>query len=229
MRSHLFIRITAAAAMLAGAAGGAVTTASPAEAIGSCSDHQLQYSYGVSSTSPYYVYVAESDICIPGPGGTPLPVTIYKYVGGVGWEAVAGGTGYAMYTCTGGRYLYTTSVNYPTGFYCGLRLRLTAAAALGQNADHPCCRGRRPCSDRGIPRAERSVLIRCRAGPRHCASPAAVLVAHSMGGTVITNAAAGKASQLTVAAATPPLDALRNLAREFASSSQPLWCPASLR
>lgn len=26
-----------------------------------------------------------------------------------------------------------------------------------------------------------------------------------------------------------PLDALRNLAREFASSSQPLWCPASLR
>lgn len=122
MRSHLLIRITAVTAMLAGLTGGAVVTASPASAIGgggTCTSTQRVSDFGVSSTSPQYVYADLYDQCIPGPGETLYTVEIYKYIGGVGYEWVATGKGHVTYTCTGGRSLYTTSNNAGAGFYCG--------------------------------------------------------------------------------------------------------------
>jgi hypothetical protein len=124
MRSHLIVRLAIAAVMLAGAAGSAFATASPAAAIQQCQSYTYHADYGVaSSASGSYVYVDDIDYCNPGPGGNLLfPVSISKYIGNQGWVVVATGTGSARYTCTGGRYLYTTSVttaqNKPA-FYCG--------------------------------------------------------------------------------------------------------------
>jgi hypothetical protein len=122
VRSHLIVRSAVAVAMLGSAAAGVLATAPSAAAIQQCTSYQLQEDYGVSS-SPAQVYVDDIDFCEPGPGGNIFfPVTISKYVGGVGWEVVARGSGSADYTCTGGQFLYTTSVttaeNKPS-FYCG--------------------------------------------------------------------------------------------------------------
>jgi hypothetical protein len=122
MRSHLLIRIAAVAVMLAGAAGGTVAAALPAAAIQQCKSYEYQVDYGVTSGSPQSVYTDDIAYCIPGPGSILHPVTIYKYIGGSGWQWVATGNGTVRYTCTGGRYLYSTYVtmleNKP-GFYCG--------------------------------------------------------------------------------------------------------------
>jgi hypothetical protein len=123
MRSHLTARLVAVATMLAGAAGGAAAAAPPAAAIQQCQGYQYQIDYGVRSSPSPYVYVDDTAYCIPGPGGNLFfPVTISKYIGNVGWQVVATGKGSATYTCTGGKFLYTTSVttnqNKPS-FYCG--------------------------------------------------------------------------------------------------------------
>jgi hypothetical protein len=123
MRSHLIVRLAGAAAILAGGAAGAVATATPAAAIQQCQSYTFQIDYGVSTSPSAHVYVDDIAFCNPGPGGNLFfPVTISKYVGNTGWVVVASGQGSATYTCTGGRFLYTTSVttnqNKPA-FYCG--------------------------------------------------------------------------------------------------------------
>jgi hypothetical protein len=110
--------------MLASAAAGALATAAPAVAIQQCQGYQLQADYGVSgSPTTQQVYVDDIDFCLPGPGGNIFfPVTISKYVGNSGWQVVARGSGTATYTCTGGQFLYTTSVTTAqnkAAFYCG--------------------------------------------------------------------------------------------------------------
>lgn len=121
MRSHLLIRMTAVTALLAGAATGAVATASPAAAIQQCTGgYTLVASYGVTSAPS--VYVEDYDECNSAPFSIAYPVSISKYVGGVGWQVVASGKGYVNYACTGGKFLYTTSVTTAQGkpaFYCG--------------------------------------------------------------------------------------------------------------
>lgn len=123
MKSHLMARSVVTAAMLVTATAGALVTASPAAAIQQCQGYQLQADYGVATAPNLHVYVDDIDYCIPGPGGNLFfPVTISKYVGNSGWQVVATGQGSATYACTGGRFLYTTSVttaqNKPA-FYCG--------------------------------------------------------------------------------------------------------------
>lgn len=123
MNSHKMVRLAATAAMLAGGAAGAIATASPAAAIQQCQGYEPQIDYGVAGSSPAHVYVDDIEYCIPGPGGNLIfPVTISKYVGGVGWQVVARGQGSATYNCTGGQFLYTTSVTTAqnkASFYCG--------------------------------------------------------------------------------------------------------------
>ena len=69
------------------------------------------------------VYVDDIAYCIPGPGGNIFfPVTISEYVGSVGWEVVARGSGTADFNCGSVRNLYTTSVTTnedKPSFYCG--------------------------------------------------------------------------------------------------------------
>ena len=121
MRSHLLIRMTAATALLTGVAAGAVATASPAGAIQQCTGgYTLAAEYGVTSAPS--VYVEDYLECNSAPFSIPEPVNISKYVGGVGWEVVASAQGYVNYACTGGKFLYTTSVTTAQGkpaFYCG--------------------------------------------------------------------------------------------------------------
>ncbi len=122
MRSRQMAQLAAAAAMTAGLLGGVAASASPAGAIQQCQSYTLQADYGVTTTPS--VYVDNIDFCNPGPGGNIfLPATISKYVGNVGWEVVASGSfGSATYNCTGGRFLYTTSVTTgqnKAAFYCG--------------------------------------------------------------------------------------------------------------
>jgi hypothetical protein len=123
MRSHSMARLAAAAAMLAGAGAGVFANAAPASAIQQCQSYTLQADYGVSGTTSMHVYVDDIDFCNPGPGGNIIfSVSISKYVGGVGWEVVATGSGSATYACTGGKFLYTTSVTTAESkpaFYCG--------------------------------------------------------------------------------------------------------------
>lgn len=109
--------------MVAAGAAGALATAGPAAAIVQCQGYQLQADYGVSTSPSAHVYVDDIDYCIPGPGGNIFfPVTISKYVGNSGWQVVASGSGTASFTCTGGQFLYTTSVTTAqskAAFYCG--------------------------------------------------------------------------------------------------------------
>ncbi len=124
MRSHHLVRLAAAAAMVTGVLGGVVASASPAGAIQQCQSYTLQADYGVTAPPSAHVYVDDIDFCNPGPGGNIfLPATISKYVGNVGWEVVATGSfGTATYNCTGGTFLYTTSVTTAenkAAFYCG--------------------------------------------------------------------------------------------------------------
>jgi hypothetical protein len=123
VRSHLAVRLAGAAALLAGGMAGAVATASPAAAKQQCQSYELYANYGVSSTPSANVFVNDVDYCEPGPGGNvSYPVTISKYVGGTGWVVVASGSGSTDYTCTGGQFLYTTSVTTAQSkpaFYCG--------------------------------------------------------------------------------------------------------------
>lgn len=123
MRSRKLIRLTAVTTLLAGVAAGAVATATTAGAIQQCQSYTYQVDYGVSSSPTLHVYVDDIAYCNPGPGGNIFyPVTISKYVGNVGWQVVASGSGSATYNCTGGKFLYTTSVTEnegKAGFYCG--------------------------------------------------------------------------------------------------------------
>lgn len=125
MRSHLPIRIATVVITLAAATGGALAAASPAAAIQSCNGGYtpVQTYYGVTSTTPQYVEVTEVAICYSNPAlNINFAVSISKYIGNSGWQVVATGKGDLTYPCTGGRYLYTTSVttaaNQPA-FYCG--------------------------------------------------------------------------------------------------------------
>lgn len=126
MRSHLLIRMAAATALLTGAATGAVMTASPAHAvqIQQCTGGYTfveDYGVGEGAGGTTIVFVYEYDQCNNEPFSIDFPVSIAKYVGNVGWETVASGMGYTQYTCTGGRFLYSTSVNDALGkpdFYC---------------------------------------------------------------------------------------------------------------
>ena len=122
MKSHLLIRIAAAATALAAVAGGTVAAAPSAFAIQQgCGGTTFVHDYGVQGGSPQQVWVYavyQYNTC---PGGLPVAVSIYKYVTGAGFEQVAFSTqGYVAYNCTGGRFLYTTSET-PTNdaFYCG--------------------------------------------------------------------------------------------------------------
>ena len=122
MKSHLLIRMAAAAVLLTGLAAGAAATASPASAIQQCTDYKSVSNYGV--TAGPTVYVEWYLECVSAPFSIPEGVQISKYVGGVGWEVVAGGYGYITYACTGGRFLYTTNITSIEGkpaFYCGLQ------------------------------------------------------------------------------------------------------------
>ena len=125
MRSHQLIRIAAVVAMLVFAGGGVVATSTPAHAIPSCPGNYgpEEMSYGVSGGSPSAVVVDNVFPCIGNSSlNINLPVTISKYVGNSGWQVVATGKGFADYLCTGGRFLYTTSVTTVEGkpaFYCG--------------------------------------------------------------------------------------------------------------
>ena len=125
MRSHKLIRLTAVATLLAGVAAGAVATAVPAEAIQQCTGGYTHVDgYGITQTASGQpmVWVDNYDQCNSAPFSIDLAVSISKYVGNVGWETVASGMGYTQYVCTGGRFLYTTSVTElegKAGFYCG--------------------------------------------------------------------------------------------------------------
>jgi hypothetical protein len=126
MRSHLLIRMAAATTLLTGVATGAVMTASPAHAtqIQQCTGGYTfveDYGVGEGAGGTTIVFVYEYDQCNNEPFSIDFPVSIAKYVGNVGWETVASGMGYTQYTCTGGRFLYSTSVNAALGkpdFYC---------------------------------------------------------------------------------------------------------------
>lgn len=123
MRTHRIYRLAAAAALLVGATAGTFAAAAPASAIQQCTSYTPQIDYGVSTSPSANVYVDDIEFCNPGPGGNLFfPVTISKYVGNVGWQVVASGTGSATFTCTGGKFLYTTSVttgDSKPAFYCG--------------------------------------------------------------------------------------------------------------
>ncbi len=128
MRSHLLMRMTAATAMLAGAAGGVIATAPSAAAIQFCNGFKTEeYAYSVNPApnpggSPY-IYVEDNEVCSSNPLlDAPLGVSISKYLPNGTWQVVASGSGSVTYSCTGGRYLYTTSVTTKEGkpaFYCG--------------------------------------------------------------------------------------------------------------
>lgn len=122
MRSHLLARLIAATALLAGAVTGVVATASSAGAIPQCTGgYAVDNSYSVPSGTS--VYVSSYNECTTNPAlSMPEFVSVSKYVGNVGWEVVATGTGVIIYSCTGGRFLYTTNVTTAEGkpaFYCG--------------------------------------------------------------------------------------------------------------
>jgi|SRR5271154_2328263 len=119
MKSHTRVRLTAAAMLLAGGAAGVVATASPADAIGGgCTGgYTLESGYGVGITNAgSVIWVDDYEQCKSGPGSIDLGDSISKYVVGVGWQVIVSGYGYTQYLCTGGRYLYTTSVGGP--IYC---------------------------------------------------------------------------------------------------------------
>lgn len=121
MRSHVTTQLAAAALIFGGTAAAAVATASPAAAIGgggSCQSYELSATVTVDPPPNPEISVNDWNYCVPGPGGIPYPVTISKYIGNNVWQVVASGNGDAWYTCTGGRYLYTTSIS-SAPFYCG--------------------------------------------------------------------------------------------------------------
>lgn len=121
MRSHLLARLIVAAALLAGAMTGLAVTASSAAAIQQCTGgYARDNNYSVSGTT---INVTSYNECTTNPAlSMPEPVSVSKFVGNVGWEVVATGTGVIFYSCTGGQFLYTTNIttaeNKPA-FYCG--------------------------------------------------------------------------------------------------------------
>lgn len=121
MRSHLLTRIATVAVVLGGAAGGMAATAPSAFAIPpGCTGSAMHFtSYG-ALTSPPEAYAQSYYYWNGCTYELQQPVSISKYVTGVGWEQVATGNGVATYSCTGGPALYTTSVT-PSGhdFSCG--------------------------------------------------------------------------------------------------------------
>lgn len=119
MRNRAMIQIAAVASLLAGAAGGLIATAPPAAAIQQCQGG-WEYSSYVNVIPPPNPSISVSYFyqCKYGIGSIPQPVSISKYIGNGVWQVVASGSGIIGYTCTGGRYEYTTNVSqYP--FYCG--------------------------------------------------------------------------------------------------------------
>jgi hypothetical protein len=118
MRSRLLAQMAAGAVVLAGAAGGMLAGAPPAAAIGSCQSYQYDANVTVNPPPNASISVLDWDYCIPGPGGIAFSITISKYIGNNEWQVVATGKGEAEYSCTGGRYLYTTSISQ-SPFYCG--------------------------------------------------------------------------------------------------------------
>lgn len=122
MRSHLLIRMVAVTAMLAGVTVGVFATAAPANAIRQCTGGNETLTYGVDPTGKV-VTVDDALIFFNNLScDENLPDSISKYIGNVGWQVVATGTGELSYNCTGGRALYTTSVTTKEGqpaFYCG--------------------------------------------------------------------------------------------------------------
>jgi hypothetical protein len=87
-------------------------------AIQSCQSYEPDFSVTVTQPPNAEISVTAWDYCIPGPGGIAYHITISKYIGNNQYQTVATGTGEAFYTCTGGRYLYTTSIS-SAPFYCG--------------------------------------------------------------------------------------------------------------
>lgn len=119
MKSRKLVRLGAVATLVAAGAVGVVATASPAGAIGGgCSGgYRLVDGYGVGTSSAGSVVWVDNYLqCNNAPISIDQPDSISKYVVGVGWQVVVSGLGYHQYSCTGGRYLYTTSVGGP--IYC---------------------------------------------------------------------------------------------------------------
>jgi hypothetical protein len=122
MRSHLLIRTVTGAAVLVGVAGGAIAIASPANALHACGSGFEEMDYSVSS--PPIAISVDDVIVFPSNHNCDVNVgvSVSKYIGNGSWQVVATGAGSLQYSCTGGRYLYTTSVTTEErkpAFYCG--------------------------------------------------------------------------------------------------------------
>ena len=122
MKTRVMPRLAGATVLLAGVIGGIVASAPQAAAIGQCQSYQPNYSVTVSAPPNPTIFAVGWEYCIPGPGGIPYHITISKYIGNNNWQVVSTGVGEASYTCTGGRYLYQTNIDFIVGlanFYCG--------------------------------------------------------------------------------------------------------------
>jgi hypothetical protein len=118
LASTLLLTGAMATTVAAAPAASAATTARTIPAIQSCQSYEPDFTVTVTQPPNAEISVNAWEYCIPGPGGIPYHITISKYIGNNQYQTVATGTGEAFYTCTGGRYLYTTSIS-SAPFYCG--------------------------------------------------------------------------------------------------------------
>jgi hypothetical protein len=119
--AHATGRLAFAATLLTAATATTIVAAPAASAapeIQSCQSYEPDFSVTVSSPPNASISVNAWEYCVPGPGGIPFSITISKYVGNNVYQTVATGKGEAFYSCTGGRYLYTTNISQAP-FYCG--------------------------------------------------------------------------------------------------------------